>query len=277
MPYILPTAVTSPRRHFTLVAVLDDGRTDDNPSGEENVAVALGRWRNGNGTEEPILGIRWNGSEANPIGNPQSRGLPTWFVVPSHLRRAILERLTLSDAHEALVLDAFDDFGAGPDGTGWICDTCGKPIRKATHGVVEWVNYHDEKSHWKGPRMRVVHHAMASPLKKRRGDDGCYISHDEQRQTGTTTSWSHLDEFLGPDGLTQMLMLIADKEVPAKDVLETIQRLHTPRYERARPYIESALAEGAFESNLRPGFYWQRDLESVLRWKDSEAERSANA
>ena len=26
--------------------------------------------------------MRWNGSDQNPIGNPQSRGLPTWFIVP---------------------------------------------------------------------------------------------------------------------------------------------------------------------------------------------------
>jgi hypothetical protein len=63
-PILLETfefnAVTSPRRHFTLIAVLDDGRNDDNPTGEDSVSVALGRWRSTNGTEEPILGIRWN-------------------------------------------------------------------------------------------------------------------------------------------------------------------------------------------------------------------------
>ena len=103
MSYITPNAVTSPRRHLTLVAILDDGRTEDNPSGEDSVSVALCRWRNVGGAEEPILGIRWNGSDASPIGNPQSRGLPTWFVIPAHLRRSILERLTLSDASHALV------------------------------------------------------------------------------------------------------------------------------------------------------------------------------
>jgi hypothetical protein len=68
-----------------------------------------------------------------------------------------------------------------------------------------------------------------------------------------------------------MLGLIADNELPAKDVLETIQRLHTPRYERARPYIDSALADGVFESNLGHGFYWQRDLEVVLAHFNQQA------
>jgi hypothetical protein len=255
MSYIPPNAVTSPRRHFTLITVLEDGRTGDNPTGEGNVSVALGRWRSADGAEEPILGVRWNGDDANPIGNPQSRGLPTWFVVPRHLRRSILEHLVLSDAKEALVLEAFDDFGAGPDGTGWICDECGKPICKAKDGVVEWPG--DKVTHWRGRRMRVVHHFLASPLRKKRGDAGCY-------QDGPDWEWDSLDHFLGPDGLMQLLALIADKEVPAEDILHTIQRLHLPRFERARPYIDSALADGVFEPNLAPGFYWQRDLELVL-------------
>jgi hypothetical protein len=61
-----------------------------------------------------------------------------------------------------------------------------------------------------------------------------------------------------------MLALISDAKVPAKDVLETIQRLHTPRFERARRYIPSALAEGLIEPNLAPGFYCQEDLKCVL-------------
>jgi hypothetical protein len=253
MSYIAPNAVTSPRRHLTLVAVLDDGRTDESPTGEENVSVALCRWRNSDGAEEPILGIRWNGSDTSPLGNPQSRGLPTWFVIPAHLRRSILERLTLSDASRALVLDAFDDFG--PDGTGWICDQCGQPIRRARDGVVEWSR--NNNAGGKGPGMRVVHHFLASPLKKKRGDTGCYHG-------GPNWEWDRLDHLLGSDGLMQLLALIADKKAPIADILNTIQRLHLSRFERARPYIDSALANGVLESNLASGFYSQRDLELVL-------------
>jgi hypothetical protein len=61
-----------------------------------------------------------------------------------------------------------------------------------------------------------------------------------------------------------MLALISDARVPAKDVLETIQRLHTPGFERARLYIPSALTEGLIEPNLAPGFYWQEELKCVL-------------
>jgi len=38
--------------------------------------------------------MRWNGdNDENPIGNPQSRGLPTWFVVPKGYVETILSTL----------------------------------------------------------------------------------------------------------------------------------------------------------------------------------------
>ena len=263
MSYITSDKVTSPRRHFTLIAVLDDGKTKDNSTGAKNVSIAVGRWKAG-GTEKPVLAMRWNGDEENPIGKPQSRGLPTWFIVPQHMSHVILDRISLSEGKRQLLMDVASEFFAGPDGTGWICDKCGKPIRTAKDGVVEWVEFDGSKSHWKGRRMFVVHHVTASPLKEKRGDEGCHISQDEQDRTHTQTDSTPLDEFLGSDGLTQMLALISDARVPAKDVLETIQRLHTPGFERARLYIPSALTEGLIEPNLAPGFYWQEELKCVL-------------
>jgi len=35
--------------------------------------------------------MRWNGNKENPIGNPQSRGLPTWFIVPEQYWKQILQ------------------------------------------------------------------------------------------------------------------------------------------------------------------------------------------
>ena len=63
--YILPTDVASPRAYFSLITVLDAG------------ALCLGRWEN-----HPVIGIRWNGEEEGPVGTPQSRGIPTWFILP---------------------------------------------------------------------------------------------------------------------------------------------------------------------------------------------------
>lgn len=68
--YIKPDEVTSPRRHWTLLVVLDPGSAED-------AALCVGRW-----DDEPRLGMRWNGSKESRLGNPQSRGIPTWFILP---------------------------------------------------------------------------------------------------------------------------------------------------------------------------------------------------
>jgi hypothetical protein len=35
--------------------------------------------------------MRWNGTGENPLGSPQSRGLPTWFIVPDQHWKQMLE------------------------------------------------------------------------------------------------------------------------------------------------------------------------------------------
>ena len=79
---IRPEDVHSPKGHWNLIAVLDDGSKDTHGS----CALAVGRWDGAS-----VLGMRWNGDEKNPIGNPQSRGIPTWFIVPEKYNEAILQ------------------------------------------------------------------------------------------------------------------------------------------------------------------------------------------
>lgn len=72
--YTPPEKVTSPKLRWALIDVLDNGSGKAIAPG---VSIALGRW-----DHEPRLAMRWNGNEDNPLGNPQSRGLPTWFILP---------------------------------------------------------------------------------------------------------------------------------------------------------------------------------------------------
>jgi hypothetical protein len=39
------------------------------------------------------IGIRWNGGEGPGVGNPQSRGNATWFILPDELSEAVLNRI----------------------------------------------------------------------------------------------------------------------------------------------------------------------------------------
>ena len=77
--YIKPSDVHAPKRHWSLIHVLLDG-------GEGEGSLAIGRWDN-----KPVLAMRWNGNSESPLGNPQSRGLPTWFIVPEQHWKQILE------------------------------------------------------------------------------------------------------------------------------------------------------------------------------------------
>lgn len=60
------------------------------PGSEGEAALCIGRWDG-----EVRLGMRWNGSEENVLGNPQSRGIPTWFIIPAgKYSNAIIESLS---------------------------------------------------------------------------------------------------------------------------------------------------------------------------------------
>jgi hypothetical protein len=48
---------------------------------------------------DPVMALRWNGGSDDSrfpgIGNPQSRGVPTWFVLPDVVGDAVLQMLKL--------------------------------------------------------------------------------------------------------------------------------------------------------------------------------------
>jgi hypothetical protein len=81
--YTDPKDVTSPQVSVSKVRPVLD-------AGEWDYSVALLQWE-----KQPAVGIRWNGGseEGEKIqpGNPQSRGLPIWFIVPEPFELAILE------------------------------------------------------------------------------------------------------------------------------------------------------------------------------------------
>ena len=99
-----PEDVSSPRQRWSLIAVLDDGQSDKG-------ALAIGRWDN-----KPVLAIRWNGDEENPVGNPQSRGLATWFILPEKYIEAILVQGGLTPEKIALARSFFPIKSAAKDG-----------------------------------------------------------------------------------------------------------------------------------------------------------------
>ena len=81
MSYVKPGEVISPKEHWKLIAVLWDG-------GPGEITYAVGEWDG-----IPRIGVRWNGTDDNRIGNPQSRGLPTWTMLDPEIYLAIIQKL----------------------------------------------------------------------------------------------------------------------------------------------------------------------------------------
>ena len=82
--FTAPDTVLSPKGSVSNLRVLFN-------TGEGGWSLAKLRW---NGDE--ALGMRWNGNADNPIGNPQSRGIATWFIVPEDLHAGLLKRFGTS-------------------------------------------------------------------------------------------------------------------------------------------------------------------------------------
>lgn len=69
---IKPETVYSPKGKVSQVEVLLN-------RGEDSFSIAALKWDN-----EPRIGIRWNGNRES-IGQPQSCGYPTWFILPREI------------------------------------------------------------------------------------------------------------------------------------------------------------------------------------------------
>jgi hypothetical protein len=105
MAYIDPEHAVSPKgRVKDLRVVYNSGRTPGSWS------VATLKW-----DEQPRVGLRWNGEQGEGgKGNPQSRGNPTWFIVPEQISEEVLraaqklgdtERKQLSKGYQAMAAD----------------------------------------------------------------------------------------------------------------------------------------------------------------------------
>jgi len=79
MGYVNPAEVKSPKWAVKSIRVLED-------LGEERYSIARLKY---DGNE--VLACRWNGNGVDePHGHPNSRGKPTWFILPETIARDVL-------------------------------------------------------------------------------------------------------------------------------------------------------------------------------------------
>jgi len=85
MSYIDPNMVLSPKWAVKNVRVIED-------LGEHGYSVARLQYEG-----DDVLACRWNGSnggngeKSEPYGHPNSRGIPTWFVLPNTIKDDVLK------------------------------------------------------------------------------------------------------------------------------------------------------------------------------------------
>jgi hypothetical protein len=89
MPCIDPKTVLSPKGLISNLSVLFDGGEWDEANPDWS-GWSLGEliWDG-----DPAVGIRWNGDPNAGVGNPQSRGVPTWMILPKPIAEVAVDRV----------------------------------------------------------------------------------------------------------------------------------------------------------------------------------------
>lgn len=118
--YCDPRAVQSPKKWVSNVQVVYDGGADD-------CAVARLDWDG-----KPGVGIRWNGNSDQPLGNPQGRGHPMWFLVPDEFEDVVLERARELGPETALEA-GYREMGADSEREEEACEWSEALIGDSTH------------------------------------------------------------------------------------------------------------------------------------------------
>ena len=110
MAYVDPKIVVSPKANWSLIKVLRNG--EENGQGDDDASLAIGKWDDLEGLgPQTVFAMRWNGTKNQPngVGNPQSRGLPTWFIIPWWMNDAIIASGSISDADMPFVTALLSD------------------------------------------------------------------------------------------------------------------------------------------------------------------------
>jgi len=163
--------------------------------------------------------------------------------------------------------------------SGWRCDSCGQLVPDLQAGWVEWLAAEDTRGKPKVSGLRLVHHRNTSARSPE--SYGCrYNPRDEFRKNRGIVEGLALDRFAGPDGLMLLLSMIAERELPAQELIELAKRVQIPGYEAVHELVHDAVSEGVIAPSISSGFYLQCEIWDVLRWakyrtsaKTSQVER----
>lgn len=154
--------------------------------------------------------------------------------------------------------------------SGWRCDSCGELVSDLQAGWVEWVAAEDSRGRPKVGGLRLVHRGKSSP--KFPEPYGCqYNPREEFRNNRGIVEGLALDRFAGPDGLMLLLSMMAERELPMRELIELTKRVQIPGYEAVYELVQDAVSEGVITPSISAGFYLQCEIWDVLKWAEYRA------
>ena len=159
----------------------------------------------------------------------------------------------------------------GLQGPGWKCTTCGMLITRIEDGWVEWLAAENTKGANISRGLRLVHR-LATNSGPSGGTDCRYDARSEFRKDKSIVEGLPLERFVGPDGLTLLLALLAEDELPKDDVLELVKRVQIPGYEQTRELFQEVISRGTVAPVIRPGYYLQFEIQALFSWARKRTE-----
>lgn len=88
MNYKDPREVNSPKVSISDLRVVWDGGEETEDNAWSGWALATMKWDG-----RRAVGVRWNGLLPS-VGAPQSRGIPTWFILPGPLEKIAVKEIS---------------------------------------------------------------------------------------------------------------------------------------------------------------------------------------
>jgi hypothetical protein len=144
---------------------------------------------------------------------------------------------------------------------GWKCATCSQLVTRIEDGWVEWLAF-DQEDRTTLTGLHLVHRRDSSPRR-----EGCeYDRRTEFSKSSSIVEGLPLSRFVGPDGLTLLLSMIAQETKSVDEIIELTKRVHIPGYEQARELFPKAIETGLLSPCIGYGFYLQSEIQALLRW-----------
>ena len=137
---------------------------------------------------------------------------------------------------------------------------------------MEWIEAEDTKGKPKISGLRLVHRRETNPTwpEPRRCQ---YNPQDEFRKNSGIVEGLALERFAGPDGLILLLSMIAERELPVRELIELTKRVQIPGYEAVHELVHDAVSEGVITPSISSGFYLQCEIREVLKWANTKLQR----